>query len=101
MVVPVIMMIFIAMYQLFTITFAAQNAHLRAREYALHEGSYLGGRLQDTEGNNVNVVWNSTMRNYERADPNASLNVSTTSRDQSIVGVSSSGISIEAKAAIQ
>lgn len=38
---PIFMLIFIGMYELFTVTFAAQNAHIRARELLLHNGAYL------------------------------------------------------------
>ena len=38
---PMFLLIFIGMYELFTVTFAAQNAHIRAREYLFHHGEYL------------------------------------------------------------
>ena len=38
--IPLLVLVFMGMYELFTITFAAQNAHIRAREYVLHNGAY-------------------------------------------------------------
>ena len=37
---PIFMLIFIGMYELFTVTYGAQHAHIRARENLLHHGSY-------------------------------------------------------------
>ncbi len=41
--IPLLILVFMGMYELFTITFAAQNAHIRAREYVLHNGEYTPG----------------------------------------------------------
>jgi hypothetical protein len=38
--IPALLLVFMGMYELFTITFGAQNAHIRAREYVLHSGEY-------------------------------------------------------------
>ncbi len=45
--VPILLLVFIGMYELFTITFAAQNAHIRAREYVLHAGFYTPSGVKD------------------------------------------------------
>ncbi len=39
--IPLLILVFMGMFELFTITFAAQNAHIRAREYVLHNGAYV------------------------------------------------------------
>ncbi len=39
--IPLLLLVFMGMFELFTITFAAQNAHIRAREYVLHNGAYV------------------------------------------------------------
>lgn len=38
--IPLLLLVFMGMYELFTLTFAAQNAHIRAREYVLHNGQF-------------------------------------------------------------
>lgn len=49
---PTFLLIFIGMYELFSVTFAAQNAHIRAREYLFHHGAYLpNSRIPGWEGN--------------------------------------------------
>lgn len=91
-VMPIIMMVFTSMYYLFTITFASQNAHIRAREYALHESTYMGDRAYQVSGGSV---WDSSKNNYKKAD--SDLNVTAQSTDRSIPGTGTSGRSIKAK----
>ncbi len=95
MLLPIVMMIFIAMYYLFTITFAAQNTHLRAREYVLHQDTYLGGRVQDTSGS---APWNGSDYEIAPAAEQPSFNFSASSRDRSIRGVSNSTQQLQAGA---
>ncbi len=52
--IPLLLLVFMGMYELFTITFAAQNAHIRAREYVLHNGQYtLDARRPAPEAGNL------------------------------------------------
>lgn len=94
---PVIMMVFMAMYYLFTITFAAQNAHLRAREYALHGDTYLGGRSHGTTGSSAFGFFN-----YQKAERGITpFRFSGTATDRSIDGTSTSGgVTVTATAVI-
>lgn len=45
---PIIILFVLGMYELFTITWASQNAHIRARDFALH-GEYMGNVTHDSE----------------------------------------------------
>ncbi len=94
--VPVIMMVFISMYYLWSITFAAQNCHMRAREYAFHGSKYLGGRGQGTSGSAA-----FTGNDYQKAERGlTSFEFSGTSSDTSIPGVGSSGVGLNVTAVI-
>jgi hypothetical protein len=61
--VPLVAMTIMVMYYLWSIVWASENAHLRAREYVLHGETYLGSRGSDVSGNHpFDGV------NYTRAD---------------------------------
>lgn len=49
-IVPIIAMAIMSLYYLWSITWASENAHLRAREYVLHGDSYLKERGTDAQG---------------------------------------------------
>ena len=69
---PIFILIFIGMYELFTVTFAAQHAHMRAREYLLHQGAYTQGsnRPPWEGGSNMPAqgVFDVGQRNYRIAE---------------------------------
>lgn len=48
---PIFVLIFVGMYELFSVTFAAQNAHVRAREYLLHNGEYIDNSRRPPQEN--------------------------------------------------
>lgn len=48
---PIFMLIFIGMYELFTVTYGAQHAHIRARENLLHNGIYTPASRTPPYGN--------------------------------------------------
>jgi len=93
---PVVMMVFIAMYYLWSVTFAAANCHMRAREYALHGDEYLGGRSQGTTGSSA--LSGSDYRKAERGL--TSFEFSGTSSDTSIDGVGTTGVNLSVTAVI-
>lgn len=64
--VPVLLMVFVGMYYLWSVTFAAQNAHMRAREYAFHRDTYLGDRAHGTSGVEGSVWSGSDYKKAER-----------------------------------
>jgi hypothetical protein len=87
--VPIILMVFMSMYYLWSITFAAQNAHMRAREYVLHQGTYLGERAHGTSGGG-GTVWAGS--NYKKADTGIRpFRFEARASDTSIPGMSSYG----------
>ncbi len=94
---PVIMMVFMAMYYLWSITFAAANCHMRAREYAFHGEEYLGGRAHGESGSSA--LNGSDYRKAERGI--TSFEFSGTSSDTSITGVGTSGVNLEVTAVIK
>jgi len=94
--VPVLLVVMVATYQLFTLTFAAQNAHLRAREHVLHGGAYLQGRAYRTSGS---TVFDEGARDYRKAAPGA-FRFESTSSDRSIPGVGTAGEEVTARAVI-
>ena len=51
--VPILVVVILATLQLFTLTFAAQHAHLRAREHLLHGRTWSGDRAWRTSGDTV------------------------------------------------
>jgi len=114
--IPVILLVFVGMYELFTLTFAAQNAHIRAREYVLHDGCYTpSSRIPPGESSGGGSVFDCTAGNYIIAErdiwglssgPTApTMGWTGTARDQAIAGVvtaagGSSGARVVAKAYI-
>lgn len=100
--IPIMLLVFMGMYELFTITFAAQNAHIRAREYVLHDGAYVQGRAPQGEGGGASV-FDAGNGNYIIADPatwgaagavTGSANAkgfSAFAHDQAIAGISGQG----------
>lgn len=96
--VPVVMMVFIAMYYLWSITFAAANCHMRAREYAFHGNTNLGGRAQGTSGDESALQGG----DYKKAERGiTSFEFNGTSEDTSIDGVGTSGVDISVTAIIK
>ncbi len=93
---PVLMMVFMAMYYLWSITFAAANCHMRAREYALHGDEYLGGRAHGESGSAA-----LQSGDYQKAERGlTSFEFSGSSSDTSIDGVGTSGIGLQVTAVI-
>ena len=84
MVVPLFVMVFMSMYYLWSVCFAAQNAHIRAREYVLHGTTYNTDPYQTTG----TTVFDSD--NYLKAYGLGSR--SATSSDASIPGMASYGV---------
>ena len=65
-----IAVILVAMFHLFTVTWATQNAHIRAREAVFHDSAYLSGtRLSYTTPQAS--PWSDADNNYQIADPNS------------------------------
>lgn len=63
-----IAVILVSMFHLFTVTWATQNAHIRAREAVLHDTTNLdAGRLGYTTPQSS--PWSNADNNYEIADP--------------------------------
>lgn len=93
--VPVIMMVFMSMYYLWSITFAAQNCHMRAREYVFHGNTYLSGRGQGTSGS---TPFSGT--DYQNAGQPGSFRFTANSSDTSIAGVGDSGVNLQVTAVI-
>ncbi|MFH1465542.1 MAG: hypothetical protein ABIO70_14235 [Pseudomonadota bacterium] len=92
MLVPVIMMVMVAMYYLWSVTFAAANCNMRAREYALHGSRYLGSRSHGTSGSAV-----LSGNDYQRATRwPASFSFSGNSSDTSIPGPGTTGQNVRA-----
>jgi hypothetical protein len=83
MVVPLFVMVFMSMYYLWSVCFAAQNAHIRAREYVLHGTAYNTSPYQTTG----TTVFDGD--NYLKAYGLGSR--SATSSDASIPGMASYG----------
>jgi hypothetical protein len=87
--VPIVLMVFMSMYYLWSITFASENAHMRAREYVLHQSHYLGGRSNGTTGMSASV-WAGS--NYKKAERGITpFRFSAMSTDTSIIGMESYG----------
>ncbi len=62
MVVPLIAVAIMSLYYLWSVIFASENAHIRAREYVLHGDAY----LSDADGVSGSTVFSGN--NYARAD---------------------------------
>lgn len=91
---PLLVLVAVGMYHLWSIAFASQNAHLRAREYVLHGDAYLGGRGNGESGSSP---FDGT--NYRRAD-STSFRFHAQSSDRSIPGVAVSPVDIDVEAVI-
>jgi hypothetical protein len=95
---PVVMMIFIAMYYLWSITFAAANCHMRAREYALHGSTYLDQANRSHGESGRPALQNG---DYPRAERGLqSFEFNGNARDTSIDGVGNNGVNIQVTARI-
>lgn len=93
-VMPLVVLVIVALYYLWSIAWASQNAHLRAREYVLHGDAYLGSRGNGESGSSP---FDGT--NYRRAD-STDFHFQATSRDRSIPGVAAAAHDIEVDAVI-
>lgn len=80
--VPVVVVVMIAMLQLWSVTFAATNAHLRAREAVLHGTKYL-----DDRGSDVSDRAPFSGNNYTKASMRY-FRFSATARDRTVGGMS-------------
>jgi hypothetical protein len=96
MMMPLLVLVFVALYYLWSICFASYNAHLRAREYVLHGAAYLGSRGDDANGS---TVFDEGSFNYEKAT-STTFDFSASASDVSIPGVAAAGEDIEVTAEI-
>jgi len=99
--IPIMLLVFMGMYELFTLTFATQNAHIRAREYVLHDGAYISAAPAGEPGTGGNSVFDAGAGNYRIADPSSwgaagaatgsssAKGFSAFAHDQAIAGISS------------
>lgn len=92
MLMPLITIMIVALYYLWSIAWASQNAHLRARETVLHGCAYLA--MDCEEGSDPFGT-----NNYDKADSTI-FHFSAGSSDTSIPGFSGSGESISVTATI-
>lgn len=93
-VMPLVVLVIVAAYYLWSIAWGSQNAHLRAREYVLHGDAYLGSRGNDESGSSP---FDGT--NYRRAD-STDFRFRASSRDRSIQGVAARPHDLEVEAVI-
>lgn len=91
---PLLVLVIIAMYYLWSIAWASQNAHLRAREYVLHGDTYLGSHANDESGS-----YPFSGNNYARAE-STDFSFSASSSDVSLQGVAAQAHDIEVEAVI-
>ncbi|MCB9761937.1 MAG: hypothetical protein H6739_19085 [Alphaproteobacteria bacterium] len=74
--------VLVSMYHLFTLTWASQNAHMRAREAVLHDDAYLSGvRTRYVAADRT--PFDPSVRNYRRADPDRTMSFSAEAWDDS------------------
>jgi hypothetical protein len=74
-----VMVILMCMFHLFTVTWASQNAHIRAREALLHGHTYMqGDRVSYSQANNELFDGN----NYTKADRNGTIDFTAGASDQ-------------------
>jgi hypothetical protein len=92
---PLLVLVIVALMQLWSVCFGATNAHLRAREAALHGTTYLSGR---TSGVSANAPFSG--RNYKKATF-TTFSFSGSAEDTSIAGVDSRGQTLRARAVIR
>ena len=94
---PLLVLVLVALVQLWSLAWAAQNAHLRAREGLLHGRTYLGSRGSDVRGSNV---FGFAGRNYETAGSRV-FYVSTSAEDQTVGGVTGRARRVRARAVLR
>ena len=94
MVMPLLVLVLVAMYQLWSIAWGSENAHLRAREYVLHGDAYLGDRGSDVSGNAP------FSGGYYSKATSTDFHFEATAEDESLPGVSRRGERIRATATI-
>ncbi len=92
--VPVVVVVIVAMLQLWSVTFATTNAHLRAREAALHGTEYLDGR-----GSDVSDRAPFSGNNYTKASSRY-FRYSATAKDRTVGGMSGTPRDVRVKAVI-
>ena len=92
-----IAVVLVSMFHLFTVTWATSNAHLRAREMMFHNTAYLEGAKADY-AEAVNSPFNPDQRQYEKAEPGATIQFSgrawDTTRDD-LIGPDSIDVTVE------
>lgn len=69
--IPIMLFVFMGMFELFTITFGAQNAHIRAREYVLHDGAYTSSAPSGENATKGDTVFDPASKNYRIASPDS------------------------------
>ena len=79
-IVPIIAMCIMSLYYLWSITWASENAHLRAREFVLHGDTYLQDRGDDCSGS---YPFDGSKGNYARAD-STSFSFEAKAEDESL-----------------
>ena len=89
---PVAVLVLLAMLQLFTLTFAAENAHLRAREHVLHGTAYLRDRAWRTGGT---TVFDEAAGTYRVAAPGP-FRFESRSSDHALPGLGTEALKITA-----
>jgi hypothetical protein len=94
MLVPIVVVVIIAMLQLWSVTFGATNAHIRAREGALHGTDYLGGRGSDVSSNAP-----FSGNNYKKAS-SRTFRFSASAEDQTLGGMTGTPRPIRTRAVI-
>ena len=93
MVVPLVAVTILALYYLWSVIFASENAHIRARESVLHGSAYLA------DDGGVSGSSPFAGNNYKRAD-DTDFHFESSARDESL-GVFGAAEPIEAKAIIK
>lgn len=93
-VLPLLVLVIIAMYQLWSIAWASQNAHLRAREQVLHGSTYQSERPGDVSGSGP-----FEHDNYAKAD-STRFHFTAEATDEALQGVGRRGERIRARATI-
>lgn len=67
--IPIMLFVFMGMFELFTVTFGAQNAHIRAREYVLHDGAFTSSAPAGENATKGDTVFDRNAKNYRIASP--------------------------------
>ena len=94
---PIVILVIVAMVQLWSLTWATQNAHLRAREAVLHgSGTYLRGSRSD----GVTAFAPFSGRNYTPA-LSRDFYFRATATDQTLPGVNDRGTTVRATAVLR